>query len=229
LEDVSLLRKCDQIWIFNDLENTVRNNLPIPEGALYELLFARLFRPDIEVFTVNPEQLYTGEITPRRFSLDDVDLLSDRSSVQEITANLRASFSRLPRVRYYYYDPLDFKYAEWLRSFNEIPSTSPLDPMLSVRLRDGKQSLGEVGQSWLTLLRLADEICHVSTLHEQDGVSLWCSLVEEAYRVCFNLPYHELSWSELQVPKALLGSKWPVTTREAEIVHSRKRPVRLCA
>lgn len=229
LEDVSLLNKCDQIWIFADLEHAIRTGTPIPEGALFELLFAALFRPDIKVFTVNINHLFSGDVTPVPFPLEDITKLSDPRSIEELTSHVRAVRERLPKIRYYYYDPLDFKYGEWLRAFNEPPAISPLDPMLSIRLHDGQQPLGVVGQSWLSLLRLADEVCHVTTLHEQEGRSQWRQLVEAACREVFDLPSREISWLDLDVPKALLGSQWPVTTREADIVLSRKKQMRLCA
>lgn len=229
LEDVALLNKCDQIWIFSDLGHARKNKSHIPEGALFELLFAKLFRPDIAVFTVSPEELFADEVIPQEFSLDDLEGLSDARSIQELMGDLRASYEQMPKVRYYFYDPLDFKYGEWLRGSEAVAGIAPLDPMLSIRLRDGQQPLGNIGQSWLALLRLADELCYVSSLHEQDGQSLWCDLIQSASRSCFNLPTRQISWSALNVPKALLGSKWPVTTREAEISLSRKRPVRLCA
>jgi hypothetical protein len=229
LEDVALLNKCDQIWIFTDLEQALRNGVSIPEGALFELLFAKLFRPDLSVFIVSPEQLYSDDVSPQPFSLCDLDKLSDPRSIQELSETLRAAYEKLPKIRYYYYDPLDFKYGEWLRSFHEAPAISPLDPMLSIRFRDGQQSVGDVGESWLALLRLADEICYVSALHEQDGGSQWCNLVERASRACFDLPHIQLSWFDLNVPKAILGSKWPVTTREAEIALLRRQPSKLCA
>ena len=229
IEDVALLNKCDQIWIFSDVEDAVTNELPIPEGVLFELLFARLFRPDIAVFTVSTAQLLSGEVSPVPFSLDKIETLSDRTSIEEVTATVMASYERIPTIRYYYYDPLDFKYAEWLRACNEPLGVSPLDPILAVRLLDGQQPIGVVAECWLAMLRLADEICYVSSLHEQEGSSLWCDLVARVSRSFFELPGHELSWSDLNVPKALLGSKWPVTSREAHIVSSRQRTIKLCA
>ena len=229
LEDVALLHKCDQIWIFADLEHAMRTGTPIPEGALFELLFAKLFRPDIEVFTVSIDTLFSGDLTPVPFNLEDIDKLSDPRSIEELTSHVRAVCDRIPKIRYYYYDPLDFKYGEWLRAFSEAPAISPLDPMLAIRLHDGQQPLGVVGECWLALLRLADEVCHVTSLHEQEGGSLWRRLVEAACRDLFELPSREISWLDLDVPKALLGSKWPVTTREADIVLSRKKQMRLCA
>ena len=228
-EDVALLNKSDQVWIFVDLHSLQRNKTPLPEGALFELLFVKLFRPAMPVFTVDTESLFTGNVRLKPFSLNDITQLSEQKSIEELTNQLLAAFERMPKIRYYYYDPLDFKYGEWLRSFNDGSNVSPLDPMLSVRLLDGQQSLGCVGQAWLSLLRLADEVCHVSSLHEQEGSSLWCAVVEEANRSCFSLPTRQISWADLDVPKALLGAKWPVTTREAEILSARNRIVRLCA
>jgi hypothetical protein len=229
LEDVALLNKCDQIWIFADVDHLRNSKSPIPEGALFELLFAKLFRPGIPVFTVRPQDLFADDVVPRQFSLDNLEELSDPQSIEEITNDLQASLEHMPKVRYYYYDPLDFKYGEWVRGNNKATGIAPVDPMLSIRLRDGHQDLGDIGQAWLALLRLADELCYVSSLHEQEGASVWCHLLESAYRTCFVLPKSEISWAELGVPKALLGSKWPVTSREADIVLSKKRPVRLCA
>lgn len=222
-EDVALLRRCDQMWIFTDLEQSQKGAWLIPEGALFELLFAKLFRPDIPVFIIRPQDLFAEDVTPQPFSLSDIDMLTDKRSIQELTDDLKTAVMQLPKVRYYYYDPLDFKYAEWVRGSAEIVDISPLDPMLSVRLLDGQQSLGNVGQSWLSLLRVADELCYISSLHEQDGSSLWCDFVESINSCCLKLPMTQTSWAALGVPKAVLGSKWPVTTREVEILLSRKR------
>jgi len=188
----------------------------------------RNFRPHLPIFFVKPETLLTDSVVLQPLEVGDIECLGETRAIRELSALLDLC-SNMPKIRFHFYDPLDFKYGEWLRCAPSVSSSSPLDPMLAVRLSDGGESVGSVAQAWISMLRLADELCRVSSLHEQEGASHWCNLIEFANRTFFGLPEHEISWADVGVPKALLGSQWPVTSRESEILCARKKNPLLCA
>jgi hypothetical protein len=163
-DDLSLLKSCDELWLFTDLTPDPESLSRLAEGALIELLFFLRVRPaGIVRFVCARGLLEPGRATLQTFNYDfhacfSALLVDQRGGVLPFLA--LAYETQLRPVHLFIIDPLDTKYSRWLRSWAYAERLVPLVPQLAVRAGDTAvrrdHPLDCLLVSWALLQRLAE-------------------------------------------------------------------------
>lgn len=216
--DVAVVAKCESFWIYADRDVCARRALSdLAEGVLLELLWylrvchQRRVRPD--VCLVDAENLFRGvDPTPEQVALTYEDVASCLGPGQTELLDRVADLDRwgLPELALCVHDPLDSKYADWMRAYGHTQGVVALVPSLVIELSDGP--LGHVLEAWLALVRLADTVWVFHGI-ETRPASGWVRLCLDAAEE-FGLPRTPTSWTDVGAPKAIHGEAWALSARE---------------
>jgi hypothetical protein len=164
-DDLALLRRCDEMWVFCERDLRQEGLGSLAEGLVVELLYAHQFCPKMPIYFVNVRSLLIGEIEKDAYPID-LNKSGSKSEQSQFISELHSfvleSERLIPKVQYYLMDPLDFKYAEWLRVGPHRKAFVPIVPFLAIELSDVDRTSSaqrHLIRAWLTLMRLADEFC----------------------------------------------------------------------
>lgn len=234
-DDLAILARCDELIVFTDLPCSSKAVDSLAEGAIAELLFFLKRQPGKPVSFVSPLDLAVGlphEAKLYKFDYEETLGSLDSSLKDGLLDMLEPLFSEtiaLPCLLYHVYDPLDFKYAPWLRVQPYSEGLVPLVPGLAVELLDapeGKESLGTVVGSWLKLVEICDQARFVESMDIDVGVSAIADLMLRRWAsLSSGAPPDFKRWDYYSIPKARMGARWPLTEREALGAHRRMRRV----
>lgn len=227
MDDLAVLRGCDELWVFTDLPPEPASVQHLAEGVVIELLFFLKRRSQDRVRFVSPRGLIQGalgELTPYNFSYQETQdalLSTQRSGVLEL-ANSRSRIDReLPPVLLYITDPLDFKYSGWLRERAYSGGRAPLIPYLAVELKDlepSAASLEQIVTAWVRLCDLATYACVLPPMAHRRGPSALATLLERLWlRNRSGDTLQQKSWQEFAIPKAKAGALWAITEHEGRM------------
>lgn len=236
MDDLAILYRCDQLWIFTDLEPDISKLSNLAEGVLVELLFFLNRKPSAPIYFCSARGALLGDRYEKKilpYSFDQVRdaLPADvRSEVVALAASGTRIDELLPRPIYFITDPLDFKYARFVlprvyQNFSRNLRHVPVVPQLAVPVGDGGHGLLALGQlvlCWLRLASLGSLCSFVKSLDEKRTPSK----IVEISRRCWlrwerTSPIEDQSWDVYGVPRAKLGSLWAITARERGEVSGR--------
>jgi len=226
LDDISLLRHCDELWVFTNSPPELDRIAGLAEGVLVELLyFLRACRRP--VFFVRLGALLRGERAdpkPFRFTYEETLahlVPSQAGAMLEVVKNAEDPAMRLWPVAYHLFDPLDFKYAHWLRAAAYERGCLPLVPGLAIEIADvnpGASFLGDVVIAWAALARVAQTAWVLRSLQPERGASATAALLECVWRrqCAGTLSIEERRWTDYSIPKARGASQWALTQKEVK-------------
>lgn len=225
-DDLSLLRKCEELWVFTEVAPDASEVGELAEGVLVELCFFLKRRARAPVYFVSLAELArSGRVVKTAFSASYQDvkkrLPADVGTDVLGVANTEYKTDRqLPLPSYVFMDPLDFKYARFVLPWiyaEEHPSQVPLVPYLAIDVSDRDSSLeglGEIVLAWAGLVVLAGCAVELPGTEPRRSSS---QIQELLRRHCLRdhvLPISDASWQPLGIPKLELGDQWALTERE---------------
>jgi hypothetical protein len=225
LDDLSVLRGCDELWIFTDIPPVLHSAGLLAEGVLIELLYYKRRHPERPVRFVSITQT---ALNPTDASLmlfeatydEIVESLGEdqRDEVLELSNSGTKVDEKLRSIRYYIFDPLDYKYARFVREKGYKKDACPLIPYLAARpedYNDTSASLVNALVCWTKLMSLASNCTFLPSLDSERPPS---QVVEVLRRVWMRrLGPNQLTtedWADFNVPKASQRDKWAITARE---------------
>jgi hypothetical protein len=226
LDDLSVLRGCDELWVFTDLPIAPVSCVPrLAEGVLVEILYFKRRYPERRVlFCSLTETLMKGAASSLRefpASYDEIVRVLDDDQRDEVLrlANSGTKVDQeLRQIKYYLFDPLDYKYARFVRAHGYSEDSCPIVPYLAVRPEDfepKEQALTLAVIHWAKLMSLASSCVMLPPLDSKRSDS---QIVEVLKRVWLRrAPGGKLNvekWSAFHVPKAKQKDKWAITQRE---------------
>jgi len=224
LDDLAVLRGCDQLWVFTEAAARAECVREMAEGVVIELLFFLKRFPGRQVSFVSPSSLVSSE-SPMLVGFEpdfrevSAALLPSQMEALKLADSGDETDKQLPAVQYYICDPLDFKYAYWLREHGYRDRIAPLVPYLAIELGDcgaGLRCLEETLVGWVRLARLATKAVVLPPLDRRLR-SRTAQLLEKAWlRGPSGTSLTQGSWQDYQVPKAKSRRRWSITSREAE-------------
>jgi hypothetical protein len=224
LDDLAVLRGCDELWVFTEWPCEPTSVRHLAEGVVIELLFFLKRRTPARIQFISPLALLRGDpFNPRSYDFSYAEtqkalLPSQRAGVMAL-ANSRISIDKeLPPVICYITDPLDFKYTRWLRQRAYSDRRAPLVPPLAVDLQDlepSTNSLDNIVTCWVRLCKLATYAMYLPSMDEHRQPSVIAALFERAWlRTHSADTLQEGKWQDYQIPKAKAGELWPITQHE---------------
>ncbi|SFR15540.1 hypothetical protein SAMN04488564_104181 [Lentzea waywayandensis] len=236
LDDLAVLGRCDELWIFTDVAPTARDAAAnLAEGALLELAYF-LYICEAENRSTAPVRFVSiaslqgvasaaSHVFRGTFAELIGNLTSDQQRILEILEDLRCGLLALPKIAYILHDPLDAKYMDWLRPTAYKGHRVPLVPQLAVEYGDIRSAVvdrrvdGPLAcpiTSWALLTRLADELWLLPSVSVDRPDSYTCEIVKLVWqsqgRSADGLIKRE--WSDFGIPKVVHEDKWPLTERE---------------
>jgi hypothetical protein len=225
LDDLSVLRGCDEIWIFTEHPALPESISKLAEGVLVELLYFLKRYPKRTVKFVKLSTLATGQSAPQAaewaLNYEETASFLDDSQRREILMLANSGLEtdrRLRTVRYYLHDPLDYKYARFVRSEGYSESEIPLLPQLAVRAEDFADrsiALASVIVHWASLMRLASHCTGLRSLDSSRGPSQIVEVLERVWlRSLGSTSVVEGDWTRYKVPKASQKDRWAITQKE---------------
>lgn len=237
LADLSLLRKCDELWIFTDVDPTLKSLGDVAEGVLVELLFFLKRHRESPVYFVAVTSLAAG--TPRSkvrwnhgYEESKAALPDDmRQGILSLANTDDKTDERLPVVTYVSMDPLDFKYSRFVLHWiygQTIPlgqrgqvegKRTPLLPLLAVCVGDQNQgllSLGHLVICWIALMRLAGDMRSFPSIELTRQPSALQDLWKKCWLRTQAAPSPQtVKWDNFStIPKLNQGTAWAITERE---------------
>lgn len=247
LDDLGVLKGCNQLWVFTEEQPRPESLQDLAEGVVVEILYflknrqgaqlqkkpqhnrARIARANKSsgIYFISPSELlqgnkpqlqeYTGD-----YNQSKANLLSDqRDGVLRLINGGSNIDEKVSALVYYVLDPLDFKYATWVREHTYLrsPGLAPLVPGLALELMDYNDHCAPLGQAlvgWAALARLARYAERVEPMDKQRTPSVVAAILEKVWLRLKRrtLPIESSRWADFQVPKALLEQRWPLTEHE---------------
>jgi hypothetical protein len=227
LDDLSVLRGCDELWVFTDIEPSVEAVHELAEGVLVELFYFKRRHPDRAVRFVGITAVALDSTKAPIRTLDAsyealVAALGDdqRCEVLSLSNGGTSIDQQLRSMKYYLFDPLDYKYARFLREGGYKEDVCPLVPYLALRPEDyikPETSLVDVMVGWARLMSIASDCVQLPSLDKGRRPS---QIVEVLRRVWLRKrgarPIEDERWGEYRVPKAKQGRLWAITARERQ-------------
>lgn len=228
LDDLAILQCCDELWVFTDCSGRLEDILKLPEGVLIEIAFFLKRRAAPSIIFIPITSIIKG-IKPKyvelNISFEELEVALKKSDKAEIIDMANNDFkidNDLKNLVFYISDPLDFKYAEWLRDgkYNAQDEIA-LVPGLASKISDlnpGYINIGRVILSWAMLLRKLSRKKAFYLDSIDDGRKP--SLISEALKkYCIQLKgagyLENKKWSSFNIPKIIQKSKWPITKFES--------------
>jgi hypothetical protein len=223
LDDLSLLRHCDELWVYTDVPASLAGIRQLAEGVLVELLFflrtAR--RP---VYFVQIGALLRGQqCRPEPFPFayeDSVRALesSQLRGVLEIVESAGEPTSPFFPVAYHIVDPLDFKFANWLRPVAYGHGHLPLVPGLAIEIADVEPGdLGSIVVGWAALMRIAQVVWVFKPTNQKRPSPAVCELLVQISKRKSKIIQTERHWTEYSIPKVHAPTRWPLTEKEGHV------------
>ena len=226
-DDLSVLRGCDQLWVFTEQEARIESLQSLAEGVVVEILFFIKRHETPSVYFVSPLALLRGEQPSLRsfaYSYSDCNeaLHSDqRAGILHLANSGMRVDQQLASLAYHIYDPLDCKYADWLREKGYGDKRVPLVPSLAVPLVDlecNPIALGRIFAAWIKLIRIATYCYVLPPMDPERQPSLIATISKRAWlRTYSSETLKEKQWADYTIPKAITGSRWPLTKKEGGI------------
>lgn len=227
LDDLAILRNCDELWIVTECPADPSSVLALAEGVVVELLFFLKRRVGATVQFVSPLSLLKGqktELVPYNFSYEETKaaLHPDQAGgILELANSGLTIDKQLPQLVYHIHDVLDFKYAHWLRPKAYDDDMAPLVPGLAVELGDmdaGLENLGFIFAAWATLTKLATKAWLLPPMDEGRRPSLVAKTLECVWlRTRGPGTLSGRPWATYPIPKARAGTRWPLTKYEGGV------------
>jgi len=225
LDDLSVLRGCDELWVFTEIPPALDRIRELAEGVLVELLYflRRYSEKSVRFVRIGTTVLEgsTSALQAFPFSYDEtVEALADDQRVDVLRlANSGVEVDRrLRSLTYYLFDPLDYKYGPFVRERGYEKDKCPLVPYLAVHPEDFEKpdtALASALIYWAKLMSLAGSCKKLPSLDASRETSQVVSVLE---RVWLRLPRSnqivEESWEHFRVPKASQRGKWAITAKE---------------
>ena len=225
LDDLAVLRGCDELWVFTEQQPKLASLPRLAEGVVVELLYFLKRKQRARVCFVSPLALLRGE-SPEpilyQYSYEDSkEALHpwQRDGILELANSGLIVDQKIPNIDYYICDPLDFKYSHWLREGGYAEHQVPLVPGLAIDLHDlaGEASgLGTILIGWARLSRLASQAYTLASVSRRRSQSAIAAILQQVW-----LMTHDAStlskdrpWECYNIPKMRVGNKWPLTRLE---------------
>jgi hypothetical protein len=231
MDDLAVLRTCDELWVFTDYQPDLSALSNLAEGVLVELLYFLKRKVDAQVYFVSPIALLEGRGValcrfPYSYAQSKDALHPDlRDGVLELANSGSLVDEALPQVVYHIHDPLDFKYARWLRQCGYRRDKAPLVPGLAIEIDDRWEkaaslvSLGKTLVAWAKLMEIASCAYLLPPFTQSRAPSVVSEVLRSIW--CERNAANTLStkrWTEYPIPKARQGARWPLTKKEANLI-----------
>lgn len=226
-DDLTVLRGCDQLWVFTEQAARPESLQSLAEGIVIEILFflKRQRRP--KVYFISLLSILRGDqppLTPFTFSYDECESAlhpEQHDGVLELANSGMLVDKELSSLIYHIYDPLDFKYAHWLRAYAYEGKRVPLVPGLAIELSDlgySYEALGRVFTAWVKLCQIATYAYSLPSMDSRRTHSSVAAILERVWlRTHGAETMQKRSWSNYPIPKARVGKRWPITKKEGGI------------
>lgn len=234
LDDLALLNRCNELWVFTDVKPSPREVArSLAEGVIIELLYFLSHRSTdraADVYFVPIRTLLSGRGGRRRkykysYAQTARALKSDQTGVTDFVNAVNDGTHPIPKIVLIGSDPLDTKYAHWLRSNVYGSGMTPLVPQIAVELNDGELLSTPVGEervllSWLRFADVADEFKLMPPIDYSRRESYFVGLLahwwqsHDAHRNS-DRPVEKSDWRDLAIPKLISAPDWSITDREA--------------
>jgi hypothetical protein len=227
IEDVSILKKCKELWIFSDVKNSIEGLGSLAEGVLVELAYFLYRRPMSDIKLVSISKLMKGEeqvICDIQVSFDDLKselIKSNRENIITIANSGHEFDNELKPLRFFITDPLDFKYYDWIRC-NKDGKCIPLVPGTVIETSDfiqNRENIGKIVVCWAILMKTLTECCtyipsmekhNTESVIQQAFIRFWKTINDPK-----NIEAPRKGWEDLNVLKSIQKDRWPVTQFEA--------------
>ncbi|MBI2709774.1 MAG: hypothetical protein HYX34_08765 [Actinobacteria bacterium] len=226
-DDLGVLDRCDELWVFTDLGPHAGDLASLAEGVRVELAYFLRRSPGAAVKIVPVGALLAGA-DPEPLRIDGTSpefqrLIDPQGEISRfLSGDLVQDGRALPSVAFVAFDVLDSKYMHWLRPYALTFDKVGLVPGLAVELGDVAAAHGDLGcllVSWANLVRLAQEFwlfpamdtTRPSGLIPELLLHVWTELRPGGTMRC-------QAWRDVRVPKALLGAAWPLTSSEQNVM-----------
>jgi len=227
IDDLSILKHCNELWIFTDLEPTIDNVKNLPEGVLIELTYFLKRKSKSFVNFVPLSELLRGKKRLNKkfeFSFERIEkelANTKKSQVLEMANNNYKIDHELKKFRFFISDPLDYKYSEWLRDIRLKHDEIPLVPGLASRIADGDNNVINIGKiilSWASLIRFTHDGCFVPSMDSRRNQSIILESLKNYFiQTKSKNDLIEADWKEFSIPKRLQRERWPITEYEANL------------
>lgn len=225
LDDLSILRGCDELWVFTDCPCTSRAIGMLAEGVLIELLFFLKRNPRRPVKFASISKIATGggDPDPQEWPLgydETVALLSadQRKEILELANSGSQVDKQLREVRYFLHDPIDYKYARFVRAGAYRPNEVPLVPFLAARVEDAATRAGALAETiihWAKLMSLASKCTRLPSIDLSREQSQLVEVLERVWlRKTGASQLESGDWGAYKVPKANQKGLWAITAKE---------------
>jgi hypothetical protein len=218
-DDLAILRGCDQLWVFTDCEPNLGCVDALAEGVLVELLYFLRLGKGLAKFVSTQAMLQGQGIVACEFAHDYEETIAamaqgHRDKLATVVEQAIGREQGLPHIALHISDPLDFKYAHWLRSHAYDWNRLPLVSGLAIEMADfppTRVGLGQLALSWIRLADLASEAWWF------DGIE--CdrqpSAIAKLLRECWVMSHPEAEvihrpWQDYPIPKAHIGLEWSI-------------------
>jgi hypothetical protein len=222
-DDLAILHRCNELWVFTDVPPEPEAITTLCEGMVIEILyFLRMGGKPVRFVATGP-LLRAGACQPQSYTFsyaETAKALDAHAWAGALDLVARAAIGGLPfpPIVYHLTDPLDFKYAHWLRSYCYGLGPIPLVAGLAVELADdcvSGPSVGNAVVSWVRLMDLADEAWRIGTLEQKRRPSAVMSLLEQLWKDR-DRPLKARQWIDYGIPKAVDPFAWPITANEKD-------------
>jgi hypothetical protein len=225
VDDLAVLSRCDELWVFTDQEAEPSSVRELAEGVVVELLFFLKRHPYATINFVSSQALLRGaglELLRYQHSYAETvgALAADQEDgVLDLANSGDKVDQELPSIVYYIIDPLDFKYSDWLRPrVYEESALAPLVPGLAAELRDFESydhPLTRALIAWARLLRMANVAWVLPPMDGHRKPSAVTRILECAWaRTHGGQTLIKKRWADYPIPKARARNRWPLTARE---------------
>lgn len=219
LDDITVLSGCDEMCVFTELRPELASISSLAEGVVTELLFFLKRKPHARIRFVSPVALLRSEApAPQEYPYSykethDALHTDQREGILDLANSGNKVDSELRTIAYHIMDPLDFKYAQWLRSHGYNEHQVPLIPGLAIDVGDAPS--GQIVAAWATLLRLAHRAATFPMMDPRRTPSTIATLLELLWlRIHGAGTISRYTWTDYPIPKAQLGNRWPLTKHE---------------
>ncbi len=225
-DDPSILTGCDELWVFTEQPPTPRGIVELAEGVAVELLFFLSQMPHRCVRFVSPLALLGRELPEPalfRSSYDEVLAAMPHGQAASLIEFLKTAGPLRPLV-YYIHDPLDFKYAGWLRADAYQQHAAPLVPGLALELAEVEAAVAAPLDRYLTLALVswAKLSCTRGAMRAScrrlrpcGSPSFVANVLESVFeRRKGSGSVEARSWQQFAIPKARTRMSWGLTEKE---------------
>lgn len=228
-DDLSILAGCDELWVFTEQPPTPSGVAALAEGLAVEILFflSRNSRPKIRF--VSPLALLVGsgltDPVPLLATFDDVLAAMPDGDAASLLGLLK-HLAPLRPLLYYIHDPLDFKYAAWLRADAYNRQAAPLVPGLAVTLMEVEAALCREPEAdplwralvaWAKLSWLAKRASRLPSMERERTPSFVAAVLQSVFERRNGMGSLEARpWEQFPIPKARCRALWGLTEKERQ-------------